>query len=581
MKDRGFNQHQQSQSDIHPSKGWLQRTAVRSLPSNENEDKPSIVGESGLNRSFMHVPVHGNRLPAVQRSALARSASLPPFPQQLSQPTGTETRSVSLGEGVRQKKNEMTVNSKASSEVSRPNQTGLPDRLKTGIENLSSYSMDNVRVHYNSDRPARLQAHAYTQGPNIYIAPGQEKHMHHEAWHVVQQMQGRVKPTMQVMGTMSLNDEAAFEREADVMGAKALQLAYDDSSQSGCGRRAKVNAMPSVVQRYHRGVEHLSAQAKEAIANKLHTTDVKVSEDKQAIVHQLSDRAYMSDSVTVAKNGLTRTKDVLKLPVNNSKTLALYETRINEKFTDDCGETARKIMGIVNSTPSKDPQKFTTLGPSGVESALSPRDVKHVSQKELEKYQRNNYANPIIGQAYVIAPLKPSPSKIQFHWGAVVAKTREDTITYESFAGTEGTTFQMYRGKPKDTLDDNTLQTFHQNWSSVMLSQYDPQTFVVSQTTSEEEEETFHRIADYNPAIKPVGRSYDYQEFLQMLNEAIEKYHFEAKKLYEHIVNEMNKYEEDIWTRAWRENPYKEILIKYLGADLHSKLRNIWINGKN
>ena len=104
MKDKGFAQHQQSQSDIHPSKGWLQRTAVRSLPSNENEDKPSIVGESGLNRNFVNVPVHGNGLPSVQRSALARSASLPPFPQQLSQHPATENPSVSLGEGVRQKK---------------------------------------------------------------------------------------------------------------------------------------------------------------------------------------------------------------------------------------------------------------------------------------------------------------------------------------------------------------------------------------------------------------------------------------------------------------------------------------------
>jgi len=44
------------------------------------------------------------------------------------------------------------------------NNTGLPDNLKSGIENLSGFSMDDVKVHYNSDKPATLQAHAYAQG---------------------------------------------------------------------------------------------------------------------------------------------------------------------------------------------------------------------------------------------------------------------------------------------------------------------------------------------------------------------------------------------------------------------------------
>jgi hypothetical protein len=59
-------------------------------------------------------------------------------------------------------------------------------------------SMDNVKVHYKSSKPAQLNAHAYAQGADIHLAPGQEKHLPHEAWHVVQQAQGRVKPTMQM-----------------------------------------------------------------------------------------------------------------------------------------------------------------------------------------------------------------------------------------------------------------------------------------------------------------------------------------------------------------------------------------------
>jgi len=105
----------------------------------------------------------------------------------------------------------------------KENNTGLPDNLKSGIESLSGYSLDDVKVNYNSNKPAQLNAHAYAQGTDIHIASGQEKHLPHEAWHVVQQKQGRVKPTMQMKGHVNVNDDEGLEREADVMGAKAVQ----------------------------------------------------------------------------------------------------------------------------------------------------------------------------------------------------------------------------------------------------------------------------------------------------------------------------------------------------------------------
>lgn len=117
--------------------------------------------------------------------------------------------------------------SSASSEspvqrVEQPNNTGLPDNLKSGIENLSGYSLDDVKVHYNSDKPAQLSALAYAQGTDIHVAPGQEQHLPHEAWHVVQQKQGRVQPTMQMQG-VDVNDNEGLEREADVMGARVFE----------------------------------------------------------------------------------------------------------------------------------------------------------------------------------------------------------------------------------------------------------------------------------------------------------------------------------------------------------------------
>lgn len=108
--------------------------------------------------------------------------------------------------------------------IQKKNNTGLPDKLKSGIENLSGFAMDDVKVHYNSSKPAQLQAHAFAQGSNIHLAPGQEKHLPHEAWHVVQQKQGRVNPTLQLKAGMAVNDDISLEKEADIMGEKALQM---------------------------------------------------------------------------------------------------------------------------------------------------------------------------------------------------------------------------------------------------------------------------------------------------------------------------------------------------------------------
>lgn len=107
------------------------------------------------------------------------------------------------------------------------NNTGMPDNLKSGIEHLSGMSMNDVKVHYNSSKPAQFQAHAYAQGTDIHVASGQEKHVPHEAWHVVQQKQGRVQPTTQVNGS-AVNDNPSLESEADAMGAKAMQMKVED-----------------------------------------------------------------------------------------------------------------------------------------------------------------------------------------------------------------------------------------------------------------------------------------------------------------------------------------------------------------
>ena len=161
-------------------------------------------------------------------------------PKQLQSPQSKTTEASSQPSGNVQRRvddssRQVVQHERITQLQAKDDPNGLPQPLRSGIEALSGFDMGGVRVHRNSSRPAQLQAHAYAQGSDIHLGPGQEKHLAHEAWHVVQQKQGRVKPTMQMKDRVSVNDDTGLEREADVMGARAagdpVQLAGDRKRQ--------------------------------------------------------------------------------------------------------------------------------------------------------------------------------------------------------------------------------------------------------------------------------------------------------------------------------------------------------------
>lgn len=109
---------------------------------------------------------------------------------------------------------------KAKSQAKRQEQnlTGIPTQMKRDLEVRSGLSLDDVRVHYHSDKPAKLGALAYTQGTQVHIAPGQEGYLRHELGHVVQQKLGLVRPNARYPGGPALNTEEALEQQADAIG---------------------------------------------------------------------------------------------------------------------------------------------------------------------------------------------------------------------------------------------------------------------------------------------------------------------------------------------------------------------------
>jgi hypothetical protein len=72
---------------------------------------------------------------------------------------------------------------------------------------LSGTDVSGVQVHAGAAAPA-IGALAYAQGTDIHLGPGQEQHLPHEAWHVVQQRAG-------------LDEDEALEVESDELGRRA------------------------------------------------------------------------------------------------------------------------------------------------------------------------------------------------------------------------------------------------------------------------------------------------------------------------------------------------------------------------
>ncbi len=100
--------------------------------------------------------------------------------------------------------------------TSRGSGSPLPQSIKARLEAYSGQTMDEVRVHADSDQPGPYGARAFAQGRDIHLAPGERALLAHEAWHVAQQKAGRVPVTGRV-ADRALNADTGLEAEAERM----------------------------------------------------------------------------------------------------------------------------------------------------------------------------------------------------------------------------------------------------------------------------------------------------------------------------------------------------------------------------
>ncbi len=122
-------------------------------------------------------------------------------------------------------------------EKTEENRTGIPLQLKRRMEEHTGLSFQDVQVHYNSEQPGKINALAYTQGTQVYLAPGEEKHLPHELGHVVQQKQGIVKADTMYPGGVCKTAavESTLDESVKAMGAMTKDTFYKLEDQNFAG----------------------------------------------------------------------------------------------------------------------------------------------------------------------------------------------------------------------------------------------------------------------------------------------------------------------------------------------------------
>ena len=267
--------------------------------------------------------------------------------------------------------------------VQRKNVTGLPDTLKAGVEALSGIMLDDVRVHYNSPEAAGLGALAYAQGSDIHVGPGQERHLPHEAWHTVQQKQGRVRPTAQIKGA-AVNDDAGLEAEADALGAAAIQMTAMPGTFNPLAYPALL--VSGVVQR--KPIKDWWAKEQRAFADLLAgktDSDQMSAKELQAVIQFLEND----------DKGKTRAKDIKELKTQ-LETKSSESGGTTESETEDKPSvksvTPEKVIEQGPKTPTRRPLPTPKVGGSNVGPPLSEMTKKTITPsveltppKEVEK----------------------------------------------------------------------------------------------------------------------------------------------------------------------------------------------------
>jgi len=326
----------------------------------------------------------------------------------------------------------------------KPNRTGLPDNLKSGMESLSGKSLDHVKVHYNSSKPAAVQAHAYAQGSDIHLASGQEKHLPHELGHVVQQMEGRVKPTTSV-GGMAVNDNPSLENEATEMGNRALKKKGIELTPKTTPETTDSQFIIPLAQRKQESMDSCNSKSPTKImqlampqVNRLLNRYIEITGDsspaKQGSYSRWSQLENLNDGTTFTSGQFNK----LKMAMND------FDSMGNRtKFKDRSGGSVVAANEIDPNIPSERINQIYDGVKSGPNASGPHYEVLKLLKLRILKNLGNNTLIQFWKGAHIVFKDNGSVYKQLLQKGGAIAARKEDGSikTKTEFAGMTSTNY--------------------------------------------------------------------------------------------------------------------------------------------
>lgn len=228
--------------------------------------------------------------------------------------------------------------------------TGFPNLLKAGFATLGHDI--NPTVHYNSRKPAQLNAHAYAQDNEIHLGAGQERHLPHEAWHVLQQRQGRVASTAQFFGhknrqtPLNLGESAGYSPDG-IAYTSMSDAAYADWRQT-------VQCKMGLHGAYSHGGKTTVAQ----FNNPAEVMQmISLSKKAKAVLLVLEGVLTISASIgaMVATGGVAALPALVGVAVGVVKLLRAYLTYKGEEEGSDLLRYIEALLAIVGGLSSGNP----------------------------------------------------------------------------------------------------------------------------------------------------------------------------------------------------------------------------------
>jgi hypothetical protein len=230
-----FKQNAIQKMQADPNNTYFQPNIIQRMQALPDNEKPAYFQPNAIQR--LQALPEKERPAGLQPNLIQRLQRKQAEEENLAQLKSQEEEAVLQGKF--QLKEEPVA--KLSSEPSKK----MPETVQAKMENSFGSDFSNVNIH-EGDNASKVNALAYTQGNDIHFATGQynpeskqgQELLGHELTHVVQQQEGRVKPTIQKKG-VAVNDDKGLEKEADEMGKLAAQGEFAEVRGNGSGIQKK------------------------------------------------------------------------------------------------------------------------------------------------------------------------------------------------------------------------------------------------------------------------------------------------------------------------------------------------------